>query len=151
MTAKNDSISFHLGNDRQEQPSFWAELCPHLTISNEGVLPIAQRNKSYKGVTLDSAQAERKREKLISNGYSLVDEHFDPALVERIRQGIELLHNLNLPATFILLFEETWDLARASRDVMKQCTHPINEFNFDLLAWYIEPGTLGFSVSHIII
>jgi hypothetical protein len=146
-TTSKDSISSYLANEKQKEPSFWNDLCPHLTISNDNVSTTDKRGNGCKGITIESAEAERKRQKLISHGYSLVDEHLDPELVKRVKEGIELLHKLHLPATFVLLFNETWDLARASRTVMKQCAHSINQFNFDILAWYIEPGMGGFSVS----
>eukprot|EP00980_Cylindrotheca_fusiformis_P029627 scaffold23625_cov137-Cylindrotheca_fusiformis.AAC.12 len=141
-TSNHDSISSFLTNSRRDDTTFWNELCPHLTISDSDLAKIGR-----KGIPHDAIGAKRKREKLISHGYSLVDESFDPELVCCLREGIKVLHKHHLPATFILLFDETWELARASRATMQQSAHPTNQFNYDLLAWYIEPGMAGFSVS----
>jgi hypothetical protein len=139
LSAK-DNLSSYLTDENQGNPSFWKDLCPQLTISDAKV-PI----KEEKVIHIDAREAERKRRKLISHGYTLVDEFFDPVLVRKIRQGVEQLNWLKLPPTFILLFDETWDLARASQKVFQQCAHPKNHFNFDLLAWFIETGKGGFS------
>lgn len=137
-----DNLSIYLGDEKQCEPSHWSDICPQLTISDASVLTKKEKDSF---LDIDPKEAERKRAKLISHGYTLVDEPFNPELVKKIKQGIEQLQWLQLPPTFILLFDETWDLARASRKVFELCTHQKNQFNFDLLAWFIKNGKGGFS------
>jgi hypothetical protein len=118
----------------------WKDLCAGLTLSEddkkseEGKLP---------GVPKPSKNSELVT-RLIEDGYALVDtvpeekkERF-LELTEMLKDGITSLHGKKLPATFILLYDETWEYA---------ATHPSNIFNFDILAWYIDPKeeAAGFS------
>lgn len=146
MSEVEDTISSFLSKRSSDDPSVWSSICPGLTISKDTDKPSS--NGASTKITIDKASSERKRQKLVSHGYSLVDEKFDTSLVGSLRKGIEELFHLGLPATFILLFDEAWDLARNSRKALEQCTHTQNQLNFDLLAWYIKPGTSGFSVSN---
>jgi len=89
---------------------------------------------------------------IIQNGYTLVpssSSNTDKQLVSDLAEGITQLHkNHALPATFILLFDEAWHLAlSATTNILSQTTHEMNQFNFDVLAWYIDPseGISGFS------
>mmetsp|Transcript_21832 Transcript_21832/g.32688 ORF Transcript_21832/g.32688 Transcript_21832/m.32688 type:complete len:516 (-) Transcript_21832:170-1717(-) len=64
-----------------------------------------------------------------------------------LKTGIEALTEANIPATFILLFDETWELAHGARTFLSEATHAQNQLNFDILAWFIDPrrGESGFS------
>lgn len=143
MSEVEDVISSFLSKENSHDPSAWSTACPELTISKNTK---ASNGASSQKIKIDEASSERKRQKLVSHGYSLVEEKFDMDLIGSLRKGIEQLFHLGLPATFILLFDEAWDLARSSRTALEQCTHTKNQLNFDLLAWYIKPGASGFSV-----
>jgi hypothetical protein len=131
-------LSYFLTNAKRADPSFWKKLCSSLSI--EGKL-----SKDRKAPVISSDEAERRRKKLVSDGYVLVDDCLDMDLVNQIKEGIEHLDKQGLPPTFILLFDQTWELARASRSVLESSTHSKNSFNFDLLAWLIKAGKGGFS------
>jgi hypothetical protein len=146
MSESEDTISSFLSEGNSNDPSAWSSICPDLTISKDTTT--SSNGESPKKTKMDKASSERNRQKLVSHGYSLIDETFDMDLVGCLRKGIEQLFHLGLPATCILLFDEAWDLARSSRTALDQCTHTQNQLNFDLLAWYIKPGTSGFSVSN---
>lgn len=65
-----------------------------------------------------------------------------------LKSGIETLtKEAGLPATFILLYDETWELAHGARTFLSEATHLQNQLNFDILAWYIDPrqSQSGFS------
>jgi hypothetical protein len=137
------AVEFTSGNrSAWEQPDLWRSVCAELTIQ-------ATDSNTSKLVTAPHATEEAvalgkvRRRRLIERGYALVDEPVATSLVPVLRQGIETLHKLNLPASFILLFDETWELASMSRSVLKVSTLDKNEFQFDILAWYIDSG--GFS------
>lgn len=89
----------------------------------------------------------RRRKDLATNGFTLVDQvqEEETKLIAKLRNGIIRLEEQTLPATFIFLFDEAWELATHSRNTLQQACHPKNQFNFDVLAWYIPPGQAGFS------
>jgi len=49
--------------------------------------------------------------------------------------------------TFVLLYDETLEVAHGAIEILDDATHPSNVFNFDVLAWYIDPreNVAGFS------
>ena len=69
--------------------------------------------------------------------------HTQPSLLHLLRDGIEALHEAELPATFIFLFDAAWELAARSRHALEQCTLETNQFNFDVLAWRIDDQVGG--------
>ena len=130
-------------------PDFWQGLCPELTIGRQDVAVA-----SPSSTILQSKQAEECRLRLIKDGYATIDEPvIDASLTAKLLGGIQALQQpgsfnedkmpVKLPASFVLLFDETWELARISKSILKQSTHAANEFNYDILAWFIETG--GFS------
>ena len=118
--------------------SLWKDLCPDLSIDES-------KTVEPKKCPSSKALSEKRRNKLITNGFALVDEKFDDALITKLRNGITALHNKHLPASFIFLFDEAWELARDSQKSLSDSAHEMNCLNFDLLAWYIENGSGGFS------
>jgi hypothetical protein len=105
---------------------------------------------------LDSASTQTKvtdnslRNNIMQDGYTLLPGNSsDNPLIASLADGITELHKSHsLPATFILLFDEAWYLASSTiAHAISQSNHPVNQFNFDMLAWYIDPseGTSGFS------
>jgi len=140
-----DLASLLANTKRRVDSNAWEAICTGLSIASTSTNTNGGRI-SKSGVHVANpkfkTKHERRREKLIHNGYALVDDLFD---VQLLRKGIEDLHKQNLPATFILLFDETWRLACESKRVLEQTSHKKNVFNYDLLAWYIPPGSPGFS------
>eukprot|EP00537_Pseudo-nitzschia_pungens_P003267 CAMPEP_0172360872 /NCGR_PEP_ID=MMETSP1060-20121228/4812_1 /TAXON_ID=37318 /ORGANISM="Pseudo-nitzschia pungens, Strain cf. cingulata" /LENGTH=507 /DNA_ID=CAMNT_0013082969 /DNA_START=119 /DNA_END=1642 /DNA_ORIENTATION=- len=140
-----DLASLLENTKRRIDPEAWKAIFPGLSISSMGTNNGGVTNDKDTCLAEDqSIQTKYKirRRKLIHQGYALVDDLFDVGLV---RQGVEALHKQNIPATFILLFDEAWHLACQSKRVLEKATHQKNVFNYDLLAWYIPPGSPGFS------
>jgi hypothetical protein len=124
-----------------QEPNFWRKICPELSIDANKPLSTAIPETDE-----DVAVALHKdrRDRLADRGYALVDEAVaDVSTIQAMRKGVETLHKLGLPASFILLFDNTWELAAKSRSVLEKSTLGTNKFQFDILAWYIESG--GFS------
>ena len=138
-----DLASLLANSERRVDPNTWTSICNGLSIASNVDSKISSADKP---VQSDDAKLPAKqkwrRERLIRNGYALVDDTFDVGLV---REGIEALNHKKIPATFVLLFDETWQLARQSKKVLEEASHERNIFNYDLLAWYIPPGSPGFS------
>lgn len=137
-----------------QKTEFWRKLCPDLSISptgNEDADGLSSQQKkqaaAHKSTPVDESQ--RRRERLIEDGYVLIDDAIeDQRLVHRLAAAITTLHKKHaLPATFALLFDETWQLAQAASENLSSSSHPTNKFNFDMLAWYIDPreDMVGFS------
>ena len=132
----------HLLSSRWSDEEYWQRLCPHLTITSDGGTNLAAAEHSQK----DGGE-ELLLERLIDDGYALIDSPCSTILRESVCQGIsdlELKHSL--PATFILLFDETWRLAAESQQRLP-LRHKNMCFNFDMLAWHIDARRkqVGFS------
>ena len=129
---------------RWSDEEYWRRLCPHLTITSDGGTNLAAAEHSQKD---DDASDKEVLERLIDDGYALIDSPCSTILRDSVCQGIsdlELKHSL--PATFILLFDETWKLAAESQQRLP-LRHKNMCFNFDMLAWHIDPRRkqVGFS------
>ena len=125
---------------------FWRKICPGLTIGKNDV-PVASSR------VVQPDEAEFCRQRLIDDGYATIDESLaGSSLINKLLEGVKSLQGdtnkkekpVKFPASFILLFDETWELARIARKALKQSTHTSNDFNYDILAWYIEEAG-GFS------
>ena len=119
-------------SDWTEQ-SFWEKLCDPLEIGSDKPVP---NSKTDKIGAVDHKQA---RDRLRRRGYALIDHPIFPQeKLDQIRDGIQKLHALGFPATFIFLFDVTWDIAAIARKTFKNgvCLET-NEFQFDMLAWHI--------------
>lgn len=94
-----------------------------------------------------SAIGKQLQKRLLEDGYVLVDKILEKSLTLKLKNAITALHERAYPATFVLLFDETWQLARLALETLNEVTHPRNVFNFDMLAWYIDPceNAAGFS------
>jgi len=99
-------------------------------------------------------------ERLNDDGYALINRNIcSNDLRENVGRGIsELEVQHKIPATFVLLFDETWKMASESHHLLlrkseqkkglKGVLHANNmAFNFDMLAWHIDPrlNQSGFS------
>ena len=124
-------------------PDHWRKLCPSLTISEEE--PSSVENAKHPAK--DKSKNERRTTRLVEDGYVLVDEVAEEKLRLKIRDAIATLHAAGYPATFVLLYNETWELAQTALKTLAGATHSSNVFNFDILAWYIDPreNVAGFS------
>ena len=160
MTDNNNLLS------QWSNINYWRRLCPYLTIDNTAV---DSDGTSASTSNKDADTSEKLLQLLINDGYALIDNTIctDVNLQKNVCRGItdmEVEHSL--PATFVLLFDETWQLARESYhlllqgdDKTKDIQHQQSQkgilhrnsstmaFNFDMLAWYIDPklNQAGFS------
>ena len=162
---KQDKLAFCLSPTNRLNVSFWKELCPSLCIGscdnddlNENGNCQQIKEIEKKAVPKSQSNERQKRSRirrLIDDGFVLIDESLPSigddgdnkkTLIKLLRDGITQLHvQHQLPAVLILLFDETWELAHDSSKILQTYCHPQNNFNFDILAWYIPPGSQGFS------
>ena len=130
-----------------DDPSFWRGLCPELSIS-EGE-DLRRHPGAFQGQRASEEECKRRRDRLVDDGYALVDDSIESEEVTgKISRSIASLHtHRGLPATFSLLYDETWTLARSAAETLTSSTCPANRFNYDVLAWHVDPreGAAGFS------
>ena len=141
-SSTNERIALSTKNRHEwSRPEFWVNKLPSfLTISGKGVSTSSNTiDKSN-----DKETGARRRQTLQRQGFALVDDAIaDKEMILTIRQGIDHLQSFGLPASFILLFDVTWQLAQYSWLVLQGSTLETNQFQFDILAWYIDSE--GFS------
>ncbi|KAL7538992.1 hypothetical protein ACHAXR_008966 [Thalassiosira sp. AJA248-18] len=158
----------HSNNDflsRWCDADYWRKLCPYLTISENVAFDDGNWNENDDSGQVISCSGKFKEEnileRIIGDGYALINSAIcSDKLREKLGHGIsdlEVKHSL--PATFALLFDETWELAAEShhlllrnntrnQNIQKGILRANNmAFNFDVLAWYIDPrlNQAGFS------
>lgn len=95
-----------------------------------------------------SASGKEFQKRLVEDGYVLVDKILEEQhLTAKLKDAITALHKRGYPATFVLLYDETWELARLALETLSDATHASNVFNYDILAWFINPceNKAGFS------
>jgi len=140
-SSSNAAVSFLARKNRFASKEFWQKLSPNLTISDD--LSVVASSIS------SQEEQQRRKERLIDDGYVLVDDTIEPEkATQSLADAITELHTSHsLPATFVLLYDETWRLAAKASSLLSNSTNSNNLFNFDMLAWYIDPreGAAGFS------
>ncbi|KAL7551548.1 hypothetical protein ACHAWF_014745 [Thalassiosira exigua] len=87
-------------------------------------------------------------ERLVNNGYALLNNDLcNKSLQKRVRRGIANLKAMDLPATFVLVLNQTWKLTSASHCLLLLSNGQSRGilkgekmvFNFGVLAWNIDP------------
>jgi Phytanoyl-CoA dioxygenase (PhyH) len=131
---------------------FWRSICPVLSLSiddNDSTERASTSRPPKEDLPDQSQLGARRREGLLRNGYAAVRESFletdELFLLQALRDGIEHVsshpHLGIVPAPFVFLYDEAWDLAiKSSARILGPCTSEKNHFNFDLLAWHIGPA-----------
>ena len=121
-------------------------LCPYLTIDNTAVDSNGTGASTKYG---DTDTREKLLQLLINDGYALIDNTIcdDVNLQKNVCRGItdmEVEHSL--PATFVLLFDETWKLARESYHLLfKTMTEQKIHNNINKRVYYIAIAVLWHS------
>ena len=150
--------SFFTSKNRSQwvDPRFWQDM-----LKEESVKLTTSKPWTRNDEVIFECKNDDLRERIRNTGYTLVPSlekmvanteqkcHLN-TLISNLAKGITFLHKSHgLPATFILLFDEAWELAfhPSTQQIISQTNHEKNVFNYDILAWYIDPseGVSGFS------
>jgi len=144
-----------------EDEGFWRSLLPSLTLSSLKSVKKGGNRRHQNPITNENASSVL--DDLGDDGFSLrlppiLDSAGDAfkAKFMAVKEGIQKLSDEQLPPTFIMLFDEVWELAdiynRMICDINNQMvadkrSSNWNVFNFDVLAWCVDPkkGEVGFS------
>lgn len=83
------------------------------------------------------------RQKIIRSGIARLkprrSEEYNK-LIAKLRDGIQHLHARGLDASWILVFDEAWQLASIVGEEMRRISRGRNLPCYDMLAWRVEPG-----------
>lgn len=124
--------------------NYWQKLCSYLSISDKDC-------PGFSAKEAHQTQNTNLQHRLIQDGYALIDAHCNSGLREKLARVIsDLETKYSLPATFALLYDETWHMALQSQRYLlskSNILHPSMTFNFDMLAWHIDQhkNQVGFS------
>lgn len=148
FTSKNRSqwIDARFWRDMLKEASVNLTTSKPWTMNNEAILE-CKNNDLRDRIRNTGYTLVPSLEKMVSN--TKQESHLN-TLISNLAKGVTFLHkNHGLPATFILLFDEAWELAfhPSTQQIISKTNHEKNVFNFDILAWYIDPseGASGFS------
>ncbi|KAL7471468.1 hypothetical protein ACHAXS_013096 [Conticribra weissflogii] len=152
--------------EQWRNPDHWRKLCPRLHISDGPTAKATRREDGHAAVpTFDNDRRHKLlKTRLVRDGYALLNRPLaSPSLLTNIARSISDLElRRDLPATFVLLFDESWELASASCESLMPrhyrqtgdaidrrggILHPRLKFNYDVLAWHVDPSRnqAGFS------
>jgi len=155
-------------------PHYWQSQCPCATITiNETTTtttttkhfatendkcPPNNNNDNTPLCDENTNPIQNHSTSFLSEGYTLIDilntttnSSSSPLhlrqLITTLSSAIQTLSNHSLPAPFVLLFDETWHLAKVASQYLTALTSPHNVLNYDILAWHIDAsrGDAGFS------
>ena len=117
----------------------------HLDLTTTTTTTTTTTSSSSTSTTtiLPTIDPEEQR-RLLQEGYFTADLNVDH-LSSRLAQGIAKLRAAGFPASFILMFDEAWELSAKIDSKMGPLTGNTN--NGDMLAWDIDPNRneVGFS------
>ena len=130
--------------DRWFSPEYWRGLVPTCTISEDPssalvppplLLPEKLIEELKQRMNVDG-YFELGKEALATAGTAYIGY---AAVIERLEVGVRQLVAMGWPASFIVLFDEAWQLVQLLSEVMRGSTGG-NECMMDLVAWHIDPS-----------
>lgn len=118
---------------QSEDPEFWRQLNPHLTLTEQA------HSRSAPGCVNDFLR-EGWRERLKEDGYLQFDEVLDEKRVTALRRGVENVVAAKWPAAFCMVYDEYWNLFAGLSSLLQ----PILGESYRLLpnfwAWHVDPS-----------
>ena len=118
---------------------YWSNLMPHLSVLKKTASKTSTSTSTPTSTTIDHTR------RLLNEGYFTTQLNLPPTLPAKLAQGITQLRNAGWPASFILMYDEAWELSNSASQIMSNLTTNTN--NGDMLAWDIDPNRdeAGFS------
>lgn len=124
--------------DQLDDPDFWRQLNPHLTISET---PIASR---VQPVPFPAAEAVRHADFLQQEGYLLIPAAFGPAHIAPLRQAVERVVAQGLPSGMVWVYDEFYTLFH---QVQQMCEPMLGPSPLllpkDFWVFHVPPGRAG--------
>eukprot|EP00941_MAST-03F_sp_MAST-3F-sp1_P002928 g2928.t1 len=141
--------------DMVNDATYWRDLNPSLHVCDalfqKQVVPFSKVDKlsheeRYGTVPGCPTGWNGLRHRMEKDGYFSVEDLPWTANITDVKKGIENLLLHGWPATFILVYDEAWALAKEVSELMSYVSGG-NCNNMDMLAWHVDPnkGDSGFS------
>ena len=122
------------------EPSFWEALCPELQIT-------VHNSAHINSIPLPPQGVKELQDRMCTDGYFTVSagQLRCQQLVTKLANSAAQLQAAGWPATFLALFDESWDLVAQLSALMLQTTG--NRCNFDMVSWFVDAdkGEGGFT------
>ena len=140
--------------ERWFEADYWRALVPaSCTISDVGPSSVSDPTQTNAAalapLVLPEPLIEELQQRMTTDGYfelgkealATAGSAYDTyaAVVERLGIGVRALVAKGWPASFIILFDEAWQLVQLLGRVMRATTGG-NECMMDLVAWHIDPS-----------
>ena len=143
-------------DDELADENYWKKMCPFLSCCSDKTMQFEPSDASAHDET-----SQHLRTCLIAEGvarYNPQRVQHKSTLIRNLANGIRTLHAHGFDASFILMYDEVWELALAIRDDIeammavsriKLASHSKTTnaqdgqklvCNFDILAWHVAPG-----------
>jgi len=107
-----------------ETAQYWRDLCPKLTVGGDRTVARGQQCLAR----VSDSRARDLRAILVQEGTFQLDAkemgwEESPTLgIEALREGAEAVMAAGWPASFILMYDEAWEVIAAVRELMQQTT-----------------------------
>ena len=131
---------------RASSAEYWRQLCPELTVEREGT------DAAVAGDGVSTEAAGELRAELLGNGFCRVGQSCEVPLdalphCAALAEGVRRVVEAGWPASFVLMYDEAWELLRAASALMERASGGLLTCNLDALAWHVDAskGEAGFA------
>ena len=128
------------------ETEFWINAVDKtLSINNSSSSNNNKKKKITKHRRVSSRQDDDDalRQAIVRSGvarFTPQRSHIYTSLIAKLSNGITQLHAQGMDASWILLFDEAWELASIVGEEMRHISHGRILPCYDMLAWRVEPG-----------
>ena len=134
--------------DSLECQDYWKKLCPNLHLCDKDYM-----KKNKKVISIDKGLIKTCKNRIEEEGYFNLGLEATNIMGEKreerfklLIESIEILIKQGHPPSFILMYDEAWDICNQMSMIMQECTSG-NKNNLDMLVWHINQknGESGFN------
>ena len=143
--------------ERMKDASWWEAICPGLRCCRGETSPLLSILEAQDAMGTVEAETMAVAVKLDSVAKTVVTDgvaRYTPAqrirssdgecryteLIQKLSKGIQKLHDHGMEASFIILFDELWELARIIEKDVSTLTRGRLRLCHDMLAWRVQNG-----------
>ena len=143
--------------ERMKDASWWEAICPDLRCCRGETSPlisILEAQDAKGAVEAETMAVAGKLDKIAKTVATDGVARYTPAqrirsadgecryteLIQKLSKGIQELHNHGMEASFIILFDELWELARIIEMDVSTLTRGRLRLCHDMLAWRVQNG-----------
>ena len=93
---------------KYRDPSYWASLCPGLTITEDE--PLAKVLRRRESPTVPADAWRECKETIRQDGYFACESYFSPELVDRLADALRCLDAADVHPVFCFVYDEFWEI-----------------------------------------